>query len=114
VAVKSKSVIVATGGFNSNLEMVLRYNPTLRKDKVLEGSGRGSTGTGHELIRRAGGYLTHMDHIWFYVYATPDYRAPRSAAVSCSAWCPATYGSISRAAGSTTSRCRAATPLAPR
>jgi predicted oxidoreductase len=76
VAVRSKAVIVATGGFNSNLDMVLRYNPTLRNDKVLEGSGRGSTGTGHELIRRAGGYLTHMDHIWFYVYATPDYRDP--------------------------------------
>ena len=76
VAVRSKAVIVATGGFNSNLEMVLRYNPALRNDKVLEGSGRGSTGTGHELIRRAGGYLTHMDHIWFYVYATPDYRDP--------------------------------------
>jgi len=67
VAVRSKAVIVATGGFNSNLEMVLRYNPALRNDKVLEGSGRGSTGIGHELIRRAGGYLTHMDHIWFYV-----------------------------------------------
>jgi len=76
VAVRSKAVIVATGGFNSNLEMVLRYNPALRNDKVLEGSGRGSTGIGHELIRRAGGYLTHMDHIWFYVYATPDYRDP--------------------------------------
>jgi flavocytochrome c len=76
VAVRSKAVIVATGGFNSNLDMVLRYNPALRNDKVLEGSGRGSTGAGHELIRRAGGYLTHMDHIWFYVYATPDYRDP--------------------------------------
>ena len=76
VTVRSKAVIVATGGFNSNLDMVLRYNPTLRNDKVLEGSGRGSTGTGHELIRQAGGYLTHMDHIWFYVYATPDYRDP--------------------------------------
>ena len=46
VAVRSKAVIVATGGFNSNLDMVLRYNPALRNDKVLEGSGRGSTGAG--------------------------------------------------------------------
>ncbi len=43
---------------------------------MLEGSGRGSTGSGHKLVRQAGGYLTHMDHIWFYVYATPDYRDP--------------------------------------
>jgi predicted oxidoreductase len=76
VAVSAKAVIVATGGFNSNLDMVLEFNPGLRKDKVLEGSGRGSTGSGHKLVRQAGGYLTHMDHIWFYVYATPDYRDP--------------------------------------
>ena len=44
----------------------------------------------------------------------PTTATPRSAAASCSAWCPATSGSISRAAGSTTSRCRAATPQAPR
>jgi len=76
VAVTSKAVVVATGGFNSNLDMVLEFNPALRNDRVLEGSGRGSTGAGHRLIRQAGGYLTHMDHIWFYVYATPDYRDP--------------------------------------
>jgi predicted oxidoreductase len=76
VFVRSKAVVVATGGFNSNLEMVLEFNPALRNDKILVGSGRGSTGTGHRFIRQAGGHLTHMDHIWFYVYATPDYRDP--------------------------------------
>jgi len=76
MVVRSKAVVVATGGFNSNLDMVLEFNPGLRKDRVLEGSGRGSTGVGHKLVRQAGGYLTHMDHIWFYVYATPDYRDP--------------------------------------
>ena len=67
MAVKAKAVVVATGGFNSNLDMVLEFNPTLRNHKVLEGSGRGSTGGGHRLVRQVGGYLTHMDHIWFYV-----------------------------------------------
>jgi predicted oxidoreductase len=76
MTVRSKAVVVASGGFNSNLDMVLEYNPGLRNDKVLEGSGRGSTGAGHKLVREAGGYLTHMDHIWFYIYATPDYRDP--------------------------------------
>jgi flavocytochrome c len=76
VTVESKAVVVATGGFNSNIEMVLEFNPALRNDRVLEGSGRGSTGIGHRFIRQAGGYLTHMDQIWFYVYATPDYRDP--------------------------------------
>ena len=76
VAVSSRVVVVATGGFNSNLEMVLEFNPAIGNHKVLEGSGRGSTGTGHKFIRQVGGYLTHMDQIWFYVYATPDYRDP--------------------------------------
>jgi predicted oxidoreductase len=76
VSVRSKAVVVATGGFNSNLDMVLEHNPALSNHKILEGSGRGSTGTGHKFIRQVGGYLTHMDHIWFYVYATPDYRDP--------------------------------------
>jgi predicted oxidoreductase len=76
VEVTSKVVLVSTGGFNSNLDMVLEMRPDLAKDRIMEGSGRGSTGDGHRLVRELGGYLTHMDHIWFYVYATPDYRDP--------------------------------------
>jgi predicted oxidoreductase len=76
VTVRSKAVVVATGGFNSNLDMVLEFNPDLRNHKILEGSGVGSTGSGHRLIQKVGGYLTHMENIWFYVYATPDYRDP--------------------------------------
>jgi flavocytochrome c len=76
VTVASKAVVMTTGGFNSNIDMVLENSPSLRNDKVLVGSGPGSTGSGHKLIREVGGYLTHMDHNWFYVYATPDYRDP--------------------------------------
>ena len=72
----AKTVIVATGGFNSNLDMVLEARPEFKAFKVMEGSGRGATGSGHKLIRELGGYFTHMEHIWFYVYATPDYRDP--------------------------------------
>jgi predicted oxidoreductase len=76
ISVRSQAVVVTTGGFNSNVDMVLEHYPGLGNQKVLEGSGRNSTGSGHKLIQRVGGYLTHMDHIWFYVYATPDYRDP--------------------------------------
>ncbi|MEE2956798.1 MAG: FAD-binding protein [Pseudomonadota bacterium] len=76
VDVLSRVVVVTTGGFNSNLDMVLEFNPNLKNDRILEGSGRGSTGSGHKLVQEVGGYLTHMDHIWFYVYATPDYKDP--------------------------------------
>ena len=75
-AIRSKCVVVVTGGFNSNLEMVLEAKPELRGCRVMEGSGRGANGSGHKLIAELGGYLTHMDEIWFYVYATPDYLDP--------------------------------------
>ena len=74
--IRSPTVLVTTGGFNSNLDMVLEARPELRAFKVMEGSGRGATGSGHALIRELGGYFTHMEHIWFYVYATPDPRDP--------------------------------------
>jgi predicted oxidoreductase len=76
IDVTAKTILVTSGGFNSNLDMVLDARPELSAEKVMEGSGRGSTGDGHKLVRDLGGYLTHMDHIWFYVYATPDYLDP--------------------------------------
>jgi len=78
IQIRSRTLLIATGGFNSNLDMVLEVRPDLKPFKVMEGSGLGATGDGHKLVRAAGGYLTHMDHIWFYVYATPDYRDPRA------------------------------------
>lgn len=76
VEVSCKTVLITTGGFNSNLDMVLEAKPELGNDRIMEGSGFGSTGDGHKMVRTVGGYLTHMDHVWFYVYATPDYRDP--------------------------------------
>jgi flavocytochrome c len=77
VEIHSRTVVVATGGFNSNLDMVLENRPEFKKFKVMEGSGLGAKGTGHKMIKEQGGYFTHMDQIWFYVYATPDYRDPQ-------------------------------------
>lgn len=74
--IRSAAVLVATGGFNSNLEMVLAAKPELRQHRIMEGSGRGATGSGHKLIEPLGARFTHMDEIWFYVYATPDYLDP--------------------------------------
>jgi flavocytochrome c len=74
--IRSRTVVVATGGFASNLDMILEARPELRAFKVMEGSGPGATGSGHRLIRELGGSFTHLDQIWFYVYATPDPRDP--------------------------------------
>ena len=74
----ARAVIVATGGFASNLDMVLEVRPELKAFKVLEGSGPGATGLGHRLLREQGAYFTHMEDIVFYVYATPDHRHANS------------------------------------
>ena len=42
--VRGKAVVVATGGFNSNLDMVLEHRPEFKTFKVLEGSGLWSQG----------------------------------------------------------------------
>jgi len=75
--IRSKTVVVTTGGFNSNIEMVLEHRPEFKAFKVMEGSGFGAKGEGHKMIKELGGYFTHMGDIWFYVYATPDYRDPQ-------------------------------------
>ena len=76
VEVACRTVLVTTGGFNSNLEMILEVRPDLAPHRIMEGSGPHAIGSGHALVREAGGYLTHLGNIWLYVYATPDYRDP--------------------------------------
>jgi succinate dehydrogenase/fumarate reductase flavoprotein subunit len=63
IEIHSKTVVVATGGFNSNLDMVLENRPEFKEFKVMEGSGFGATGSGHKMIREVSGYFTHMDQI---------------------------------------------------
>lgn len=77
VEISSKSLILASGGFTSNLDMILAARPDLKSTRILLGGGPGATGDGHRLVRDLGAQLTHMEHIWFYAHATPDYRDPR-------------------------------------
>ena len=110
VAVSSKAVVVATGGFNSNLEMVLEFKPALGNHKA--GAARREPGT-NSFVRWAA-----ISRTWTRSGSTSTPRqttaTPRSAVASCFVWCRATSGSISRAAGFTMRRYRAATPRLPR
>ncbi len=74
---RGRTVVVATGGFSSNLERVLEVRPELKTHRVMEGSGPGALGIGHRLLAEQGSYFTHLENISFYVYATPDYRQPK-------------------------------------
>lgn len=72
------AVVMGTGGFASNLDMVLEYRPDLRRHRILEGSHVGATGDGHRMVEGVGGTLTHMGDIWFYSYAIPDHKDPNN------------------------------------
>lgn len=71
-------VILATGGFQNNLQMVREFWPQEFKfpQKILVGSGRHSIGLGHKMAQRAGGSLVHMDYQWNYFTGLPDPRFP--------------------------------------
>lgn len=73
---RGKAEVMGTGGFASNLDMVLEHRPDLRQHRILEGSHVGATGDGHKMAEKIGGTLTHIGDIWFYSYAIPDHRDP--------------------------------------
>ena len=72
-----KAVVMATGGFAGSSEAVKRYAPWLNKYRFYAAGNKNCTGTGHKMIEEVGGYLTHLDDLWIYVYATPDYEDPK-------------------------------------
>jgi predicted oxidoreductase len=75
VVIRAQAVIMATGGFAGNVEMVLRHSDALRgAERILIGGGVGATGSGHVLLEELGAGLGHLDNIWTYAFATPDPR----------------------------------------
>jgi len=74
-------VILATGGFQSNLEMVRAFWPENLPfpDNFLVGSGLNSLGSGHEVARAAGAAYHRMDHQWNYsrVFPIPVIPGPK-------------------------------------
>ena len=74
----TRYVIVATGGFQSNLKRVLENWPSdlPKPRRVLAGAAHSATGSGHELLRRVRGSISRLDHQWNYVLGLPDPRDP--------------------------------------
>ncbi|MEZ6032225.1 MAG: FAD-dependent oxidoreductase [Planctomycetaceae bacterium] len=75
---RGHGVVLATGGFQNNLDMVREYWPAEFRfpDRVLVGSGTNSVGSGHRMAQAVGGELFHMDHQWNYYSGLPDPRHP--------------------------------------
>ncbi|HVZ73898.1 MAG TPA: FAD-dependent oxidoreductase [Polyangia bacterium] len=75
---RARAVVLATGGFQSNLDLV---RASWRTDvpfpeRFLIGSGWSSTGSGLELAKGAGAALTRLDHQWNYINGLPNPRYP--------------------------------------
>ena len=75
--IPAAAVVMATGGFAGDLDMVLAAAPQLRTlPRLLSGGSPTALGLGHTLLRRVGAQLTSLDHIWVYPNATPDPSDP--------------------------------------
>ncbi len=77
---RGQAVVLATGGFQSNLDMVREFWPAEFRfpERILAGSGRNSIGLGHRMAQTVGGELVHMDYQWNYFTGLPDPRYPGS------------------------------------
>jgi flavocytochrome c len=75
----ARNVIVATGGFQSNLKIVLENWPSElpKPARLLAGAAPSATGSGHDLVRRANARVSRLDHQWNYVLGLPDPRDPQ-------------------------------------
>jgi predicted oxidoreductase len=81
VQFRASFVILATGGFESSLDLVRaywpRYFPNLNDStRVLLGSGINSLGNGLQIASDAGASLTRLDHQLFYSTGLVDPREP--------------------------------------
>lgn len=77
--IAARHVIVATGGFQSNLKTVLDNWPSElpKPTRLLLGAAHSATGSGHDLVRGVNGSVSRLDHQWNYVLGLPDPRDAR-------------------------------------
>ncbi len=75
---RARAVILATGGFQSNLELVREFWPQHLPfpERLLAGSGVNSMGSGLKIAEDAGAAVGRLDHQWNYATGLPDPRHP--------------------------------------
>lgn len=73
---RAPSVVLATGGFQSNLALVREHWPrhTPAPARILIGAGVNAQGDGLDLARGAGARLERLDHQWNYPRGVTDPR----------------------------------------
>jgi uncharacterized protein len=77
---RAPAVVLATGGFQSNLALVKAHWPqdAAAPARILVGAGVNAQGTGLELARGAGAATERLDHQWNYPRGIVDPRYPTS------------------------------------
>lgn len=77
---RAAAVVLTTGGFQGNLELVKTNWPKVTPfpDRMLIGAGINAQGSGLTLAAAAGAQLRRLDHQWNYVTGIPDPRTPGS------------------------------------
>lgn len=75
---EARAVVIATGGFQSNLDLVRKHWPAAlpKPERILVGAGVNAMGSGFELVRPVGGLVERLDHQWNYARGIPDPRYP--------------------------------------
>ncbi|MEL7027700.1 MAG: FAD-binding protein [Pseudomonadota bacterium] len=71
-----RAVILATGGYNYNIELFARYRPVVKKayKELVRGGSMGCDGSGIELGVSAGGGLSHMDRLFCTKAISPPHQ----------------------------------------
>jgi predicted oxidoreductase len=73
---RAPATVLATGGFQNNLDMVRAHWPENRRQpaEIKQGAGQFATGDGYQLARSAGAKLQRMDHQVTFFQGIPDPR----------------------------------------
>lgn len=80
LTINARFIVLATGGFQSNLSLVREVWP---KDlplpgRVLAGGGANAKGSALPIAQETGAVIERLDHQWNYITGTPDPRFPGS------------------------------------
>ena len=75
---RADAVVLATGGFQSNLALVRQHWPSSlpQPERLLSVSGVNAMGSGLGLVEAVGGRVARLDHQWNYVTGLEDPRFP--------------------------------------
>jgi predicted oxidoreductase len=75
--IEAGAVVMATGGFAGNLDMVRASGARMmRATRVLAAGGPAAQGEGHRLLASLGARLDHLENVYAYATGTPDYTDP--------------------------------------